>query len=188
MTDHKVPYPTTCSLSSFEKMMMVVKVDAPAGRPDLVRESTPITSVNPSGQMYKQKKESSWFKFISNMEEPPVPSSRGQQQLRQTKVPLDTAHCPYLMADNTEKEYEADANAAICADEGTCMVIKDDPCAFISQDQDSYQDSSSMLTKTRKMQGKEQLAYCSALEEVCKHMMTVICSLIARASLPNSAT
>ena len=171
VTDCKVPHPTACSLSSFEKMMMVVKVDAPAGRPDLVQESTPIPSVNPSGQPCNiiQKKESSWFKFISNMEELPVPSSRGQQQVGQPKQGLlDIAHCPHLMAGNAASEHEAEANVASYADEGICMHManKNDPLAFSNQDQGCNTDSGGLLAKTHNAQGKEQQAYCSALEEV----------------------
>lgn len=122
-------HPPTCSLSSFERMMMAVKVDGPAGRPDLVRESTPITGVNPPGQAHRpQKKEPSWFNFISHMEEQSVPSSREEGQQGQPKqVPLDSAHYPNLMAGSSGGgENEADAN--VCSNlrqytvyRGTCM-------------------------------------------------------------------
>lgn len=133
-----VPYPTTCSLSSFEKMMMAVKIDAPAGWPDLVQESTPITAVNPSGQEHRQKKESSWFNFISHMEEPTAPSSRRQEQQRQPKpAPVDSAHYAYLMAGNSREEHESDADVHTCSN--LCsrgplriydIVIESPPCIY----------------------------------------------------------
>ena len=107
----RVPYPKTSSLSSFEKMMMAVKVEGPPGRSDLVHESTPITAVGSSGQANREKKEPSWFNFISHLEQPLAPSSRDQERQEHPKqVPLDGAHYPHLMAGSSGGEHGTDAD------------------------------------------------------------------------------
>ena len=107
----RVPYPKTSSLSSFEKMMMAVKVEGPPGRSDLVHESTPNTAVGSSGQANREKKEPSWFNFISHLEQPLAPSSRDRQRQGHPKqVPLDGAHYPHLMAGSSGGEHGTDAD------------------------------------------------------------------------------
>lgn len=101
----------TSSLSSFEKMMMAVKVEGPPGRSDLVHESTPITAVDSSGQANREKRESSWFNFISHLEQPLAPRSRDQERQGHPKqVPLDDPHYLHRMAGSSGGAQGTDAN------------------------------------------------------------------------------